>query len=72
MARKALDSSPTGPLAVAGHSMGGRVALEIARQAPLRVERIALLDTGIEPIAPGEAGERERMAPCVRLVAAPS
>lgn len=61
MARKALDLSPAGPLAVAGHSMGGRVALEIARQAPQRVERIALLDTGTEPIAPGEAGERERM-----------
>ncbi|WP_420565362.1 alpha/beta fold hydrolase [Thalassobaculum sp.] len=34
-----------GELAVAGLSMGGYVALEILRQAPQRVERLALLDT---------------------------
>lgn len=34
-----------GPLAVAGLSMGGYVALEILRQAPERVERLALIDT---------------------------
>ncbi|WPZ32947.1 alpha/beta fold hydrolase [Thalassobaculum sp. OXR-137] len=34
-----------GKLAVAGLSMGGYVALEILRQAPGRVERLALLDT---------------------------
>ena len=34
-----------GVLAVAGHSMGARVALEIWRQAPARVARLALLDT---------------------------
>ena len=34
-----------GELAVAGLSMGGYVALEILRQAPERVERLALLDT---------------------------
>lgn len=45
---------------LAGHSMGGRVALEIVRMAPQRVERLALLDTGMEPIATGEAGASER------------
>jgi pimeloyl-ACP methyl ester carboxylesterase len=34
-----------GALAVAGLSMGGYVALEILRQAPQRIERLALLDT---------------------------
>jgi pimeloyl-ACP methyl ester carboxylesterase len=34
-----------GALAVAGLSMGGYVALEILRQAPDRVERLALIDT---------------------------
>lgn len=34
-----------GMLAVAGLSMGGYVALEILRQAPERVERLALIDT---------------------------
>jgi len=36
-----------GPLAVAGHSMGGRVALEMFRRAPERIDRLALLDTGV-------------------------
>lgn len=60
MARRALASMPPDPFALAGHSMGGRVALEIVRRAPGRVARLALLDTGHEPLAPGEAGARER------------
>jgi pimeloyl-ACP methyl ester carboxylesterase len=35
-----------GPLAVVGHSMGGRVALEVAALAPDRLAAIALLDSG--------------------------
>lgn len=46
--------------AMAGHSMGGRVALEVMARAPGRVTRLALLDTGYEALAPGEAGEREK------------
>ena len=45
--------------ALAGHSMGGRIALEVARRAPGRLVGLALLDTGYEALAPGEAGERE-------------
>lgn len=60
MAQRVLASVPTGPLSLAGHSMGGRVALEIVRRVPERIERLALLDTGLDPLAPGEAGERER------------
>ena len=37
-----------------------RVALEIMARAPERVTRLALLDTGFEMLAAGEAGERER------------
>lgn len=48
-----------GPLAVAGHSMGGRVALEMLRLAPERLRGIALLDTGVQPLADGPAGQRE-------------
>ncbi len=59
MARSVLQDAPA-RFAVAGHSMGGRVALELARLAPERIERIALLDTGIDPIAPGAAGAAER------------
>lgn len=60
MARHVLDTAPAKHLYVAGHSMGGRVALEMARLAPQRVRRLALLDTGMDPIAPGQAGEHER------------
>lgn len=60
MAEHALATAPVGPLAVAGHSMGGRVALEMWRQAPERIERLALLDTSYHPLAEGEAGEAER------------
>lgn len=59
MARLALAQVQAPTFSVAGHSMGGRVALEIARLSPQRLERIALMDTGMDPIAQGEAGERE-------------
>lgn len=60
MAAHVLRLAPPGPLAVAGHSMGGRVAFEMLRQAPQRIARLALLDTSYHPLPPGEAGERER------------
>jgi pimeloyl-ACP methyl ester carboxylesterase len=50
-----------GSLRVAGHSMGARVAMEIARLAPDRVERLALLDTGIHPLKEGEAETRREI-----------
>ncbi|HWL64317.1 MAG TPA: alpha/beta fold hydrolase [Steroidobacteraceae bacterium] len=59
MAGRILDAAPA-RFALAGHSMGGRVALEILARAPGRVTRLALLDTGFEGLAAGETGERER------------
>jgi pimeloyl-ACP methyl ester carboxylesterase len=58
MAAQVLRDAPP-RFAVAGHSMGGRVALEILRSAPARIAGLALLDTGVTPLAVGEAGERE-------------
>jgi pimeloyl-ACP methyl ester carboxylesterase len=49
-----------GRFALAGHSMGGRVALEVMARAPERVCRLALLDTGYEAVAEGERGEQEK------------
>jgi pimeloyl-ACP methyl ester carboxylesterase len=60
MARQVLDEAPTERFAVAGHSMGGRVALEVMRLAPQRVERLALLSTGTAALAAGETGEKEK------------
>jgi pimeloyl-ACP methyl ester carboxylesterase len=59
MAERILDAAAP-RFALAGHSMGGRVALEVVARAPERVSRLALLDTGYEALAPGEAGDRER------------
>jgi len=59
MARHVLNSAPFASFSLAGHSMGGRVALEVVRLAPQRVQRLALLDTGFEPLPANEAGEQE-------------
>src|SRR5260370_18424884 len=48
MAGQVLAAAPA-RFAVAGHSMGGRVALEVWRQAPERVTALALLNTGVHP-----------------------
>lgn len=59
MAEKVLRESPP-RFALAGHSMGGRIALEVYRRAPERVAGLALMDTGTQPLAAGDAGEREK------------
>jgi len=41
-----------------GHSMGGRVALELYRAAPKRVKRLALFNTGTHSVRPGEKEKR--------------
>jgi pimeloyl-ACP methyl ester carboxylesterase len=46
--------------ALAGHSMGGRVAFEVMRLAPERVTHLALMDTATNPLAAGDAGAKER------------
>jgi pimeloyl-ACP methyl ester carboxylesterase len=59
MAERILDRAAP-RFALAGHSMGGRVALEVVARAPERVTRLALLDTGYEALAPSEAGAKEK------------
>lgn len=60
MASAVLRDAPAERFALAGHSMGGRVALEVLRLAPHRVQRLALLDTGWLPFPAGTQGEEER------------
>jgi len=57
MAEIVLARAPA-RFALAGHSMGGRVALEMVRRAPGRVERLALLSTGTHLPKPNEAQGR--------------
>lgn len=58
IATRALSEAPP-RFALAGHSMGGYIALEIMRQAPERVLKLALINTQARPDTP-EAIERRR------------
>jgi len=58
MAERILENAPA-VFDLAGHSMGGRVALEVMRLAPRRVRRLALLGTGYRAKESGEAGAEE-------------
>ena len=58
MAQQILDTT-TGPLALVGHSMGGRIAMEMVRMAPQRVCHLTLMDTGHLPRPAGPEGEAE-------------
>jgi len=57
MADRVLATAPP-CFALAGHSMGGRVALEIVRRVPERVAGLALVSTGVHPPKAGEAEKR--------------
>jgi pimeloyl-ACP methyl ester carboxylesterase len=59
MAQALLRDAPAERFDLAGHSFGGRIALEVLRLAPERVQRLALLDTGYQPLAAGANGETE-------------
>ncbi len=65
MARHVLSEVP-GDLLLAGHSMGGRVALEVLRQEPGRVRAVALLNTGVHPRADSEQASRGRLVEIAR------
>lgn len=69
MAAHVLAEAPQ-RFSVVGHSMGGRVALEVMRQVldqpaglPKRkvIERFAVMDTGAHPVQDGEAFKRQTL-----------
>jgi len=60
MAQRVLVQAPE-RFALAGHSMGGRVALEVWRRAPGRIAALGLLNTGVTPRRPEEAAGRTRL-----------
>jgi len=61
LARDALRQAAPGKLAIAGHSMGGYVALEIMRQAPERVTKLALLNTNARADSAESTDNRRRL-----------
>jgi len=60
IAGRLLAAAPA-RFALCGLSMGGYVALEVLRQAPERVTRLALLDTSAKPATPETNVPREQM-----------
>lgn len=63
ISQMAIDILADAPprFSIAGHSMGARVALEVIAQAPERINRIALLDTGVHPATTDEPDRRQEL-----------
>ncbi|GAA4372916.1 alpha/beta hydrolase [Actinomadura verrucosospora] len=61
LASRVLDRSPA-RFALAGHSLGGIVALEVVRRAPARVTRLALLNTSAGAGSPAQRAGWARLA----------
>ena len=60
MVQAILDQSPS-QFALAGHSMGGWLALEVMRYAPERVAKLCLLNTTARPDSPDKLERRKQM-----------
>jgi len=65
MARAVLAAAPR-RFHVCGHSMGGRVVMEIYRLAPERVQSLILLDTGSDAAQPDEREKRGALVELAR------
>ncbi|MBE9603297.1 alpha/beta fold hydrolase [Acetobacteraceae bacterium H6797] len=65
MAVRVLAEAPA-QFALAGLSMGGYLALEIMRQAPGRVLRLALFDTSARPDTPEQSRRRKALMAMTR------
>src|SRR5262249_8434849 len=57
-----VDALAPGPVAVVGHSMGGRIALWYTAHRPARVRALAMLDARLEHIVPEDAARYGKRA----------
>ncbi len=60
IAKRILDEAPK-RFALAGHSMGGYIVLEMFRQAPERISRLGLLNTSARPEKPDASAGRHAL-----------
>lgn len=60
MAKKVLENSPKEFILI-GHSMGGRVALEVYNQDSTRVKALGLFNTGVTPRSEAEVPGRQKL-----------
>jgi len=65
MAAHVLHNMPT-HFSLVGHSMGGRVAIEMYRQAPDRITHLGLLNTGAHPCRESEVVGRQHLLDLAR------
>ena len=65
LASRILEVAPP-RFALAAHGMGGFVAFEMWRQAPARIERLALIGTLATPDSPAQIARREGYTKLVR------
>lgn len=65
IARRILNEAPA-RFALVGLSMGGYLALEILRQAPQRIAKVALLDTAARADTPEQSARRDGLIELVR------
>jgi pimeloyl-ACP methyl ester carboxylesterase len=70
LARRILADAPP-RFALAGLSMGGYICFELARQAPDRVSRLALLDTTARPDTPSSPDAARPRSPWPAAAASP-
>ena len=64
--RAGFSSRPREKFTLVGHSMGGRVALEVWRRSPERIAALGLLNTGAFPRRPEEPASRARLVKIAR------
>jgi pimeloyl-ACP methyl ester carboxylesterase len=65
MARSVLAQAPE-RFSVVGHSMGGRVAWEVMEMAGNRIDRFAVMDTGVHPVSTTEPSGRQALLDLAR------
>ena len=60
MADHVLSMAPA-RFSLVAHSMGGRVAMELMRKVPARIDRFILMDMGVHPVSDGETERNQRL-----------